>query len=197
MPFQCSICTDATKRAFVAERVHQGLTATQIERDTRLPMAADMGIKPVKYETILKHIRHTDDRPLVDVSGGKPPLTLEATPSKTLAPHRPPRAAKAAPVTEFTPGGAVDIATIVQRKAAEGIEKGHLMVTTAHGLQAQKMLDTREDKRKDRELAVNIARLLSGSAGIPAHLIVKDVTPQDVPEDYVPSLPSLINEQPS
>jgi hypothetical protein len=188
MPFQCSVCTDPTKRAWIAERLRLGDSPNVIERLSRQPMAADMGIRPIKYETILRHVRHMD-RPRVEVIDAGPALVLEANPTSPVERRPTPTPSKAKVVTEFTPGQPIDVATIVQRKAVEGIERGDLMVTTAHGLQAQKMIDTREDKRKDRELAVNIARLLSGSVGIPGHLVVRDVTPPTLPDDYVPSLP--------
>jgi hypothetical protein len=187
MRFRCSICTDEARRLFVAEHIHLGESSYRIEKSARLPDAQDRGVRPMKYETILRHVKHMNQRPMAAMGDGTP-LVMEAVPT-SVAP-KPPKV-----VTEFTPGGPVDVAAIVQRKVATGLEKGELPVTTAHGLQAQKMIDTREDKRKDRELAVNIARLLSGSMGIPKRLIVKDVTPQDVPDDYVPSLPTLSSQE--
>jgi hypothetical protein len=184
MPFQCSICTDPPRRLWLAEQLRMGLKPNAIEPLSRTPAVADMGIRPIKYETILRHLRHVTGDTVETIDSG-PALVMEAKPTPSA---QRPRSLPAV-VTEFTPGQPFDVASIVQQKAAEGISRGELLVTTAHGLQAQKMIDTREDKRKDRELAVNIARLLSGSVGVPKRLVVIEAQTSEVPEDYVPSLP--------
>ena len=64
-----------------------------------------------------------------------------------------------------------DFAILVQRKATEMLEAGTLRVTATHGLQAQALLDKRAEKAADRDVALNIARLLSG-AMVPAPMKV-------------------------
>jgi hypothetical protein len=56
-----------------------------------------------------------------------------------------------------------DFAVLVQKKAMQLLETGNLRVTATHGLQAQALLDRRAEKAADRDLAVNLARLLSGA----------------------------------
>lgn len=57
----------------------------------------------------------------------------------------------------------LDFATLVQKRAAAMLAEGNLKVTASHGLQAQSLLDRRVEKAADRDLALNMARLLSGS----------------------------------
>jgi hypothetical protein len=72
-----------------------------------------------------------------------------------------------------------DFASVVQRKAMELLEKGELRVTATHGLQAQGLMDRRVERAADRDLAFNIARLLSGAIiQTPANVI--DVTPYEL-----------------
>lgn len=56
-----------------------------------------------------------------------------------------------------------DFATLIRARAVELLEKGEIRVTAAHGLQAQALIDRRAEKAADRDLTVNIARLLSGA----------------------------------
>lgn len=57
----------------------------------------------------------------------------------------------------------LDFATMVQRRATELLAQGELRVTAQHGLTAQALLDRRAEKQADRDIAINIARLLSGA----------------------------------
>jgi hypothetical protein len=57
----------------------------------------------------------------------------------------------------------VDFATMVQKRATELLQSGDLRVTAQHGLTAQALIDRRAEKAADRDLALNMARLLSGS----------------------------------
>ena len=52
---------------------------------------------------------------------------------------------------------------MVQKRAIELLAAGDLRVTAQHGLQAQALLDRRAEKQADRDLALNMARLLSGA----------------------------------
>ena len=55
----------------------------------------------------------------------------------------------------------LDFATMVQRRATELLAQGELRVSAQHGLSAQALLDRRAEKQADRDIAINIARLLS------------------------------------
>jgi hypothetical protein len=56
-----------------------------------------------------------------------------------------------------------DFATLIRERAVELLAAGEIRVTAAHGLQAQALIDRRAEKAADRDLTINIARLLSGS----------------------------------
>jgi hypothetical protein len=60
----------------------------------------------------------------------------------------------------------VDFAVMVQKRATELLAEGSLRVTAQHGLTAQALLDRRAEKAADRDLALNMARLLSGSVSM-------------------------------
>ena len=78
-----------------------------------------------------------------------------------------------------------DFAKLVRDEAARQLREGKLKVTATHGLSAQGLLDRREERKADRDLMLNLARLLTGSA--PRTLIeapvvegeYRDVTPVD------------------
>jgi hypothetical protein len=80
-----------------------------------------------------------------------------------------------------------DFASVVQQRALDLLEKGELRVTATHGLQAQALIDRRVEKAADRDLAVNIARLLSG-AMVPVPQTVIDVTPYEAAQLAPPEL---------
>jgi hypothetical protein len=61
---------------------------------------------------------------------------------------------------------AEDLAILVRDRTVEAMKEGRLEPTIQHGLQAQALLDKRAEKTSDRELAITMARLLSG-AGAP------------------------------
>jgi hypothetical protein len=66
----------------------------------------------------------------------------------------------------------IDFAAMVQQRAVALMAQGQLKVTTKDGLQAQALLDRRLEKQADRELSLNMARLLSGSiAMVPTTVI--------------------------
>jgi hypothetical protein len=66
----------------------------------------------------------------------------------------------------------IDFASMVQKRAIALMAQGNLKVTTKDGLQAQALLDRRLEKQADRELSLNMARLLSGSiAMVPTTVI--------------------------
>ena len=72
-----------------------------------------------------------------------------------------------------------DFAVMVRDRAAEMVESGDLDVTTQHGLTAQQILDSREAKKEDRALMLNIARMLTIS-GVPNDLIIAGVPYREI-----------------
>jgi hypothetical protein len=82
----------------------------------------------------------------------------------------------------------LDFAAMVQRRATEMLAAGELRVTAQHGLTAQALLDRRAEKQADRDLAVNMARLLSGSIIMTPYEVVeaRDVTPDGATSRLLP-----------
>lgn len=66
----------------------------------------------------------------------------------------------------------MDFAILVQKRATDLLRSGDLRVTASHGLAAQALLDRRAEKQADRELALNMARLLSGSMTMPPITVI-------------------------
>lgn len=85
--------------------------------------------------------------------------------------------------------GSKDFAVLVQKQAVEALEAGSLRITAQHGLQAQALIDRRIEKQADRDLALNMARLLSGSIAMPPHTVIEgraiDVTALLAPPEVV------------
>lgn len=127
----CSICKDPAKSVWVAERKAMGMSANAMERMSKGDQSV---VKPMKRETILKHLNHAGN-----VAAGLPTTAL------------PPAEAQ---VTQK------DLAALVQVEVIKKVEAGEARVTVQHGLQAQQMLDRRAERIKDRELAVTLARML-------------------------------------
>jgi hypothetical protein len=84
----------------------------------------------------------------------------------------------------------VDFAVMVQKRATELLAKGELRVTAQHGLQAQALLDRRAEKQADRDVAINIARLLSGAMIMPPTTVIEgrviDVSPPELGDGLAP-----------
>jgi hypothetical protein len=99
---------------------------------------------PVKRETIGKHVR-------ICLRGIKP-LLDEGTAQDIADSSR-----------EANDQASVDFAVMVQKRATELLRSGDLRVTAQHGLTAQALIDRRLEKQADRDLALNMARLLSGA----------------------------------
>lgn len=83
-----------------------------------------------------------------------------------------------------------DFAVMVQKRATELLAAGELRVTANHGLQAQALLDRRAEKQADRDVAINIARLLSGAMILPPMNVIEgrvvDVSPAELPDGLAP-----------
>jgi hypothetical protein len=75
----------------------------------------------------------------------------------------------------------MDFAILVRKRAAQMLINGELRVTASHGLQAQALLDRRAEKEADRDLQLNLARLLSGAITLPPSAVIEgrvvDVSP--------------------
>lgn len=57
-----------------------------------------------------------------------------------------------------------DLAILIRDRTIAAVKEGVLEPTIAHGLQAQALLDRRAEKTTDRQIALELARLLSGSS---------------------------------
>jgi hypothetical protein len=68
-----------------------------------------------------------------------------------------------------------DLAELVRDKTYAEVRAGKLKPTLQHGLMAQQMLDKREARAADRQLAIRIAAMLGG--GLPPTSVILDVTP--------------------
>lgn len=134
---RCPVCKPQN-RAQVHTLLASGMSATAIE--TQLRAAG----RPIKQETINRHLRAC--------LGGVVPEFDEAT-----------MQAVADSSKTAMDGAAMDFAVLVQRKATALLASGDLRVTATHGLQAQALLDRRLEKQADRDLTLNMARLLSGA----------------------------------
>ncbi len=78
-----------------------------------------------------------------------------------------------------------DFAVLVRERATELLRAGALKVTASHGIAAQALLDRRAEKAADRDLALNMARLLSGAMSLPPMEVIEgrviEVPPLDSP----------------
>lgn len=109
--------------------------------------------RPIKRETLGKHFRICwADRELLDG------ITSQSIADDTGNPQ----------------GQAErDFAILVQRRATEMLARGDLRVTASHGLAAQALLDRRAEKQADRDLTLNMARLLSGAIAMPPITVIE------------------------
>lgn len=173
----CSICTDERKREFVLANHLAGVSANRMEAMAR----ATIGFVPMKAETILKHVRVCLPRSF------SPSATTAKTPAGLPVQRQGEgldiaRAARTdVAIARRVQGGAPadDVARMVQEQVIEKLKSGEARVTVQHGLQAQQILDRRDERAKDRALAVTLTRLLH-QPGAPTAII--DVTPVDPQE---------------
>lgn len=185
-PGKCSICEDPAKDEFVSRLIAQGYNANRIEAASRTEDAKERGVVPMKYETIRKHIAHLLPVPIKDL-----PSHVQ---TKLAQRHVQVQAQPPGPERER------DFARLVRDIAAEKLANGELRVTTQHGLQAQQMMDKREERRKDREVQIQVARLLSRQYDPPKELIegsyevlplTSGVEPSEEKEDFPMELSEL------
>lgn len=138
---RCSICDDPVKADFVGSLHLEGLSLRAIADRTR---HVDSPVKTIKRETIGKHITGCL------ATKGFEPRRPNASPVRTSA-----------ELARKTVGmSSQDVATLVQEEVVRKLQNGEARVTVQHGLQAQALLDRREERKQDRQLAITLARLL-------------------------------------
>ena len=76
-----------------------------------------------------------------------------------------------------------DVATAIQEQALEMLANGQLKLSASTALKAQQMLDDRVDRHANRELAVALARILSGQAP-PPELIDQESSADIIEGDF-------------
>lgn len=136
---RCSICDDERKAEFVAGLHIAGYTLTAMAEQS-----ATVFDPPVKRDTIGRHIKGCLATKGFEV---RRPNASQVRTSATLA--------------RRTAGlGREDVATLVQRDVVAKLKSGEARVTVQHGLQAQSLIDRREERQQDRQLAITLARLL-------------------------------------
>ena len=69
-----------------------------------------------------------------------------------------------------------DLAELVRDKTLADVKAGKLKPTLQHGLMAQQMIDKREERAADRQLAIKLARMLGGRT--PPEGVIINVTPE-------------------
>ena len=69
-----------------------------------------------------------------------------------------------------------DLAELVRDKTLAEVKSGRLKPTLQHGLLAQQMIDKREERAADRQLAIRLAAMLGGR--VPPASVIIDVTPE-------------------
>ena len=128
--------------------IASGMTLADIHAETQKIGA------PVKRETLGKHIR-------ICLKGVKP--LLDEDTAQDIADES----------RDARDQASVDFAVMVQKRATELLKSGDLRVTAQHGLTAQALIDRRLEKQADRDLALNMARLLSGAIFMPPMTVIE------------------------
>lgn len=93
----------------------------------------------------------------------------------------------------------VDFAVAVRDKALAQLKEGKLKVNSRDGLNAQALIDRREERSEDRKFMLNLARVLSGG-GAPAPVDVIEATYTELPLLEAPSpllAPPELREDPA
>lgn len=137
----CSICADPEKMRFVNRAFNAGHKPTRIEILTRQP---DSPVPVIKEETVRRHVSQHLHRPVGSVA--------QKMADMVTVQHAP------------TPKERQDVAVLVQEEVVRRLQDGEARVTVQHGLQAQALLDRREERKQDRALAITLARILHTQA---------------------------------
>lgn len=158
---RCSVCKSKHKAQYHA------LRATGTSFDSLEAASRGLGT-PIKSDTFSRHFRRC-------LGGRNPGDDLSLAQSVERG------------VDEAKTQQEMDFAIAVRARATQLLQSGDLRVTASHGLQAQALLDRRAEKAADRDLAINLARLMSGAISItPIEVIegrsVELLAPGDVVE---------------
>ncbi len=81
------------------------------------------------------------------------------------------------------PTSGTDLASLVRDYTFSAIENGELLPTLSEGLRAQEILDRRQEKGADRDLAMTLASILGGSIVVEG--IATPVEPEMITEEAV------------
>ena len=81
------------------------------------------------------------------------------------------------------PTSGTDLASLVRDYTFSAIENGELLPTLSEGLRAQEILDRRQEKGADRDLAMTLASILGGSIVVEG--IATPVEPELITEEAV------------
>jgi hypothetical protein len=157
----CGICKgNPERRKFVNAELRAGTSQLEIERKSR-----SLGF-PVKRETVRHHLRTCVAQGIED----QPLAAIIKMPKGTPGPiGRPP-----IPTDHFTDLPATDdFALLVRDAAIQKLKAGELRIGTQDGLNAQNLLDRREEKKKDRDLLGQLGRLLAGQTSAPPPMIIE------------------------
>jgi len=141
---RCSVCASPYKAQIHALKASK-MTLAEIHLATQ-----QLG-RPYKRETLGKHFR-------ICLKGATPEVLAQQIADASK---------------EAKTAAEMDFAVMVQKRATELLAAGELRVTAQHGLQAQALLDRRAEKQADRDVAINIARLLSGAMVIPPMNVIE------------------------
>lgn len=127
---------------------------------------------PIKYEAVANHLKRCLNGDLRNI---ELPATVQAA---AVAERR--------LTVGMTPEEEKDFALLVHATALEELKSGKLRISTKDGLTARALLDRRDEKKADRLMVMNLARLLSGAGGVGPQFssegeliegVFKDVTP--------------------
>ncbi len=151
---RCPVCASPYKAQYHALKA-SGMRLEDLQTESR-----KLG-RPIKRATFGKHFR-------VCLNGIKPEVLAQQIADASK---------------EAQTAAEIDFATMVQKRATELLAAGELRVTAQHGLTAQALLDRRAEKQADRDVAINIARLLSGAMVMPPVTVIEGrVVNDELPE---------------
>ena len=154
---QCLVCANLTLRDMVNARFAEGASVSGVSREVH-----EAGYR-VSYMSVRVHREHTNT----------PQMSMALAKQEGAKPK--------------------DLAVVVRDRTLEAVENGELVPTDTNwrnvtpGLQAQSLLDRREQKVDDRKTALLLAQLLYGGgavvAGPPERLLLGDG--EDVDGEFV------------
>lgn len=166
---KCSICSNPKKREQIARWHAAGVSFVEMHRRTETQEWRDKGFKRgINTATISRHINR-------DLAGDLPGSVDARTRKEvTVAAAKIVAGGDSIP-TKHGLRHKDDVATLVQRIAMEKLKAGEMRVTTKDGLQAQALLDRRDEKTKDRNAGMALFKLIA-AAMAPASVLPKNVT---------------------